>query len=180
MSVVPLYLRMLDDLTPLSLFDQDFGIGMLSDEMVTPRGHLHIRQPHQVYLRPWSRAQTGSSVVSSSKDEFKVNLDVKQFKPEEISVKIMENSVVINGKHEERQDEHGYISREFQRRYVLPADVDPKLVQSTLSSDGVLSVSAPKKQPAIENERSIPIVQTNQPAIKADTKKDGKTEKMEQ
>lgn len=173
MSVVPLYLRMLDDLTPMSLFDQDFGIGMLSDELVTPR--LRFRQPG--YLRPWSRLQTGSSVVSSNKDEFKVNLDVKQFAPEEISVKVVDNSIVIDGKHEERQDEHGFISREFKRRYLLPADVDPKQVQSSLSSDGVLSVSAPKKKAALENERSIPIVQTNQPAVE---NKQQKNEKMEQ
>lgn len=176
MSVVPLYLRMLDDLTPMSLFGQDFGIGMLSDELVSPHA---LRQPRG-YLRPWSRLQTGSSVVSSNKDEFKVNLDVKQFAPEEISVKVVDNAVVIDGKHEERQDEHGFISREFKRRYLLPADVDPKQVQSTLSSDGVLSVSAPKKKPALENERSVPIVHTNQPAIKADVKKDAKNEKMEQ
>ncbi|CAG0897989.1 unnamed protein product [Darwinula stevensoni] len=95
-----------------------------------------------------------------------VNLDVQQFAPEEISVKTVENSVVIEGKHEEKRDEHGFISRHFQRRYLLPDNVRPESIQSSLSSDGVLTVTAPKM--AIEgapNERSVPIVQTNEPAM---------------
>ena len=76
---------------------------------------------------------------------FQVNLDVQQFKPEEIAVKIADNYIVVEGKHEERQDEHGFVQRQFQRRYLIPKDVDPDHIQSSLSSDGVLTVSAPKK-----------------------------------
>ena len=74
-----------------------------------------------------------------------VNLDVQQFKPDQLNVKVVDNTVVIDGKHEERQDEHGFISRQFQRRYVLPDNVDPATVISSLSSDGVLTITAPKK-----------------------------------
>ncbi len=42
-----------------------------------------------------------------------VCLDVQQFKPEEVNVKTVDNFVVIEGKHEEKEDEHGYISRHF-------------------------------------------------------------------
>ena len=74
-----------------------------------------------------------------------MNLDVQQFKPEEMTVKMVDDFVVVEGKHEERQDEHGYISRQFQRRYKLPSDIDPASVVSQLSSDGVLTITAPKK-----------------------------------
>ncbi|CAG0897988.1 unnamed protein product, partial [Darwinula stevensoni] len=73
-----------------------------------------------------------------------VNLDVQQFAPEEISVKTVENFVVIEAKHEEKRDEHGFISRHFQRRYLLPENVRPEDIQSSLSYDGVLTVTAPK------------------------------------
>lgn len=112
-----------------------------------------------------------------------VNLDVQQFKPDQITVKTVDNTVVIEGKHEERQDEHGYISRQFQRRYVLPDNVDPAAVVSALSSDGVLTISAPKKQQSLpQNERMVPIVQTQKPAIKSkkQEKAGGDSEKMEQ
>ncbi|KAJ9586551.1 hypothetical protein L9F63_028407, partial [Diploptera punctata] len=67
-----------------------------------------------------------------------VNLDVHQFKPDELTVKMVDDFVVAESKHEEMQDEHGYISRQFQCRYKLPSDMDPGSVLSQLSSDGVL------------------------------------------
>lgn len=72
-------------------------------------------------------------------------MDVQQFAPNEITVKVTEGTVIVEGKHEEKQDEHGFISRHFVRRYTLPKDVDVNNVVSSLSSDGVLTVSVPKK-----------------------------------
>jgi len=74
-----------------------------------------------------------------------VILDVQQFSPDEITVKTIDNQVIIEAKHEEKQDEHGYISRQFVRRYVLPSSHDLANVTSTLSSDGVLTITAPRK-----------------------------------
>jgi crystallin alpha B len=51
----------------------------------------------------------------------------------------------VEGKHEEKQDEHGYVSRHFVRRYILPSDIEVNNIVSSLSSDGVLTVTAPKK-----------------------------------
>ncbi|XP_053953089.1 heat shock protein 23-like [Anastrepha ludens] len=95
------------------------------------------------------------------KDGFQVSMDVAHFKPSELVVKVVDNTVVVEGKHEEREDEHGYISRHFVRRYTLPKEFDPSKVMSSLSSDGVLTVVAPK--PMLEdksNERVIQIQQT--------------------
>jgi HSP20 family molecular chaperone IbpA len=78
-----------------------------------------------------------------------VNLDVQQFKPEEIAVKTVDSEgsscIVVEGKHEEKQDEHGFVTRHFVRRYMLPADADGEKIQCKLSSDGILDVSVPKK-----------------------------------
>lgn len=83
--------------------------------------------------------------MKNDKEEFRVNLDVQQFKPQELKVKVTEGYLVVEAKHEERSDEHGFISRQFTRRYKLPQDVDPSTVVSALSSDGILSLHAPKK-----------------------------------
>lgn len=72
-------------------------------------------------------------------------MDVQQFKPDEISVKFLDDYVVIDAKHEERQDKHGFISRHFTRRYKVPSDVDVDAIKSKLSSDGILTLEAPKK-----------------------------------
>lgn len=72
-------------------------------------------------------------------------LDVQQFSPNEVTVKTVDRTVVVEGKHSEKADEHGFISRHFVRKYLLPEDIDLEQVASTLSSDGVLTISAPKK-----------------------------------
>lgn len=92
---------------------------------------------------------------------FQVCVDVHQFAPKEISVKTVGSSVVIEGKHEERPDEHGYIQRHFVRRYNLPESHDVDHVQTTLSSDGVLTVKAPLKAQALKaNEKDVAIQHT--------------------
>lgn len=121
------------------------------------------------WMRPSSRFEEPSSRLSGAfnsfgRDAYQVCLDVHQFAPNELTVKTVdEDSVVVEGRHEEKEDKHGYISRHFKRRYVLPPGYDLEHVYSTLSSDGVLTVRAPRIIPAREEEpveRIIPIQQT--------------------
>lgn len=139
---------------PSRLLDQHFGLGLLEEDLFPPqmwRG-LVVRPRRQ----PAQQASGMSEVQNTDKD-FVVNLDVSHFAPEELTIKTTENRVIVVGKHEEKQDEHGFIQREFKRTYVLPNDVDPNTVKSSLSADGVLSIKAPKKVQALPLERVIPI-----------------------
>uniref|UniRef100_A0A7N5JML5 Alpha-crystallin B chain-like n=1 Tax=Ailuropoda melanoleuca TaxID=9646 RepID=A0A7N5JML5_AILME len=97
------------------------------------------------------------------KDKFSVLLDVKHFSPEELNVKVVGDYIEVHAKHEERPDEHGYISREFHRRYMVPKGIDPAALTSALSPEGVLSITAPTKAPQVE--RSIPISRQEKPAV---------------
>ena len=107
-----------------------------------------------------SLKDAGSSVVSD-KEKFQISVDVQHFAPEDISVKVVDGSVIVEGKHEEKRDEHGYISRQFVRRYTLPQGCLPDTVESRLSSDGVLTVTAPTviALPS-SGERIVPIAHT--------------------
>lgn len=61
-----------------------------------------------------------------------VILDVQQFTPNEISVKTTEKFIIVEGKHEEKADEHGFVSRHFVRRYQLPGNfIDTVLLTGT-------------------------------------------------
>ncbi|EEB15480.1 protein lethal, putative [Pediculus humanus corporis] len=170
MSLVPLLYRdWWDDFDrPMKLFDQNFGLGLRRDDLVSSLFNSPMLRSG--YLRPWrelSRQSSGSSTVQSDKDKFQVILDVQQFAPSEIVVKTQNNVVLVEGKHEEKQDEHGFISRHFVRKYVLPSDIEVSNITSSLSSDGVLTISAPKKTtPAVAGERVVPINQTGRPAVK--------------
>nr|AHE77381.1 small heat shock protein [Lissorhoptrus oryzophilus] len=115
-------------------------------------------------LKEITDLEQADSSITVDKDHFQASIDVQQFKPEEISVKLIDNTVTVEGKHEERQDEHGFISRHFVRKYVLPDDCDVKQLRSRLSSDGVLSVTAPKKPEGKQLEyKEIPIIKTGKP-----------------
>uniref|UniRef100_A0A4W4FGG6 SHSP domain-containing protein n=1 Tax=Electrophorus electricus TaxID=8005 RepID=A0A4W4FGG6_ELEEL len=84
----------------------------------------------------------GLSEVYDQHGKWKVSLDVNHFAPSEIAVKMEGGFLEITGKHDERQDAHGYISRCFIRKYKLPVGVDAETIQSFLSGDGILSVEA--------------------------------------
>lgn len=64
------------------------------------------------------------------------------------------------------QDDHGYISREFHRRYRLPSNVDQSGITCTLSPDGLLTLIGPKLTGGSESgrsERSVPVTRDDKP-----------------
>ncbi|CAG9839457.1 unnamed protein product [Diabrotica balteata] len=171
MSMVPLLFRDWWDeedlLRPSRLLDQQFGLGLRRDDLLNSIRDVPRRSAgFPRYIRPWSTSsalqrQDSGSTITHDHDKFQVILDVQQFAPNEITVKTNGNSILVEGKHEEKQDEHGYIMRHFVRRYVLPQTHDAENVVSSLSSDGVLTVSAPKKtEKPVAAERVVPITQT--------------------
>ncbi|XP_033211418.1 protein lethal(2)essential for life-like [Belonocnema kinseyi] len=178
MSLLPvLFSDWWEDLDrPHRLFDQHFGINLRpedlleniapsSDQILIYRPNRSVsRRRYRPYTRP--RQDRGASTVQADKDKFMVTLDVQQFSPDEINVKVADKHVVVEAKHEEKEDEHGWISRQFLRKYLIPSQCDVDKVESHLSSDGVLTITAPRKQQAIEsNERPIQIQFTGQPAV---------------
>uniref|UniRef100_A0A336K7E4 CSON002511 protein n=1 Tax=Culicoides sonorensis TaxID=179676 RepID=A0A336K7E4_CULSO len=143
----------------------DLNITLSSDGLLTLEAHKktshneHVLPIHQTGLvnkagqskkiSPWSRI---------SNEGLKVSLDVQQFKPNEITVRTMDNVVVVEGKHEEREDHQGTIYRNFVRKYNLPADIDVADLKITMSSDGLLTLEAHKKNSHFEHV--IPILET--------------------
>ncbi|KAK9883314.1 hypothetical protein WA026_001494 [Henosepilachna vigintioctopunctata] len=171
MSLLRLLEEPLEFIGPSRLLDQHFGV-CLDDEDIFSAPSILDRKLRRAllgspYLRNWkprrASRETGS-LLSSDKNAFRVNLDVQQFSPEEITVKATgDNQITIEGKHEEKEDEHGYISRHFVRKYTIPKGHDITKVVSKLSSDGVLSITAPKVD-STSSVREIPIVQTGAPS----------------
>ncbi|KAL1509014.1 hypothetical protein ABEB36_003821 [Hypothenemus hampei] len=157
-------------LRPSRILDQHFGLNLDPEDIFQPlnlNNRLLTRTPAG-YLRNWrsnASQQDSGSTIKYDKDKFQANLDVQQFKPEEISVKVTgDNVLTIEGKHEEKKDDHGFISRHFVRRYVLPKNYDVGKIESKLSSDGVLSITAPSVESMEVEHKSIPITQTGEPA----------------
>ncbi|KPP77325.1 heat shock protein beta-1-like [Scleropages formosus] len=155
------------------LFDQAFGMPVLPEELFHwPSTHWpgYLRPPASpseaaatAMASPYARAlsrqlSSGMSEIKQTPELWKVSLDVNHFAPEELVVKTKDGVVEITGKHEERRDEHGCISRCFTRKYTLPPGADAEKVTSTLSPEGLLTVEAPLPKPAITaSEVTIPV-----------------------
>ena len=102
--------------------------------------------------------------VKDDETKFEVTLDVSEYKPEELKVTTVNNTLAIEGKHEnQKSDEHNtasstasgssHVMRQFSRKWTLPSNCNPNEVASNLSSDGILMITAPKK--ALANQ--VPI-----------------------
>uniref|UniRef100_A0A1B0CLE0 SHSP domain-containing protein n=1 Tax=Lutzomyia longipalpis TaxID=7200 RepID=A0A1B0CLE0_LUTLO len=89
-------------------------------------------------------------------DDYQASLDVKNYSSDEISVKTVDNFIVVEGKQDEKEDEFGSISRNFVRRYRIPEEFNINEASSVLNADGILSIRVPLKA-AQSKERVIPI-----------------------
>nr|KAF6342908.1 heat shock protein family B (small) member 2 [Pipistrellus kuhlii] len=128
---------------PSRLGEQRFGEGLLPEEILTPTLY------HGYYVRPRATGageggRAGASELRLSEGKFQVFLDVSHFTPDEVTVRTVDNLLEVSARHPQRLDRHGFVSREFCRTYVLPADVDPWRVRAALSHDGILSLEAPR------------------------------------
>lgn len=151
-----------------------FGMGLLPSDFrsdrIVPRSGIHHLPTG--YRRPWAIARQAAHDISEDmknlhfgKDGFQACVDVHHFEPSEITVKTVDHTVIIEGKHEERDDPHGSVQRHFIRKYELPKDYDMKTLSSSLSSDGVITLTAHQEATDTGAERIIPISHTNIPAL---------------
>ncbi|XP_068457091.1 heat shock protein beta-1 [Clinocottus analis] len=172
--------RIFDQTFGMPALAEDFGTfpsthwpGYLRPSVMTP--DMAAMMPHSpimphapmMYQAPLMAQQaraltrqmsTGMSEIKQTQDSWKVSLDVNHFSPEELVVKTKDGVVEISGKHEDRKDEHGFVSRSFTRKYTLPSSANVEKVASSLSPEGVLTVEAPMIRPAIESsETTIPV-----------------------
>jgi HSP20 family molecular chaperone IbpA len=77
----------------------------------------------------------------------RLRFNVSQYKPEEVTVKTVDNRLLVHAKHEEKTPQRT-VYREYNQEFMLPRGTNPETITSTLSTDGVLTVEAPL--PAIE------------------------------
>ncbi|KAI6205896.1 Hsp-43 [Aphelenchoides besseyi] len=96
--------------------------------------------------------------ITNDRNRFAVEIDAYQFRPEELEVKTLDDTLLIEGRHEDVRDRDNYTKMYFVRKYQLPSDVHPQDVSSSIDSAGRLTVEARKPYAALEGrERVIPI-----------------------
>ncbi|XP_067929635.1 small heat shock protein p36-like isoform X3 [Watersipora subatra] len=86
------------------------------------------------------------SLGPTGNPEFAVRFNVKDFKPEEINVSTKGGRLTISATHEEKSG-NSTSRKESKRTVDIPNDVQIGLMRSTLSKDGILSITAPIRPP---------------------------------
>lgn len=90
-----------------------------------------------------------SNKPNDTDDLFWVTLDIKHYKPEEVTLKVDGHELVVSGKHY-NEISNGYDSTEFQRKYAIPNTIDMNTLTSNITPNGVLCIKATKDRPQEE------------------------------
>merc|ERR1712198_558111 len=89
-------------------------------------------------LCPPSHSNSRATVLLKVKegDEYKLALNMQQYSPEDITIKLNGQELTIEA------NAHG---EQFKQSHVIPDNINLDEMSSSFSSDGVLVVKAPKK-----------------------------------
>jgi len=104
--------------------------------------------------------QNSISRVQYDDDSYKILVNVENYNPEELVIKTVDNTVIVEAKHEEKTPEgRSYSTQSFNQSFTLPRGVNPESVTSALSKEGVLTITAPlpKAVKSSNSERLVPI-----------------------
>jgi len=88
--------------------------------------------------KPPTPASADTSVLLKYKEgsDFKLALNMQQFSPEDISIKLNGNELIIEAASSNEQ---------FHQKHQIPENIDLEDMESSFSQDGVLVIKAPKK-----------------------------------
>ena len=99
------------------------------------------------------------NIVRTGEDSYRISLAVAGFKPEQISITVDQNVLIISGRAEDKQDKGEYLyrgiaGRPFERRFNLADFVE---VKGASVDDGLLQVELKREVPEAMKPRRIEI-----------------------
>ena len=90
---------------------------------------------------------------------YRINLDLRHFSPDEISVKCEKNLLHVSGKHHKESEDGKHQShREYSHCFTVPDNVEAEQLKCQLDPKGFLRIEAPLKGSLEDKQkRNIPI-----------------------
>ncbi|WAQ98688.1 CRYAB-like protein [Mya arenaria] len=115
-------------------------------DRMSPRafGESFYRRPTRLSEAAEEAMTNQVSKVRYDGKAFEVTLDVKNFSPSELEVRLSGGRLTVHGKHEQRADEHGY-------------EVDAESFESSVSEEGLLTIRANVKTSEQPVEKKIEV-----------------------
>ncbi|KYN34575.1 Protein lethal(2)essential for life [Trachymyrmex septentrionalis] len=155
---------------PIDLFTGTLGRNLARSRLFSrfrdrySSSNFHGREVLDFYpYTSWRNLNRNKHVISTTSIDsggFKITVNVQQYNPEEITVKVVDNWVIIKGMHE-KQNKSNVGSQQFVIRYLLPGNSDIDHITSSTSSDGILTIMVPLKN----YQKVIQIEQSRQSAV---------------
>jgi len=119
-------------------------------------------------------SEKDSNLISlvDGEGKMEISLNTSGYKPEELKVQVADDSVKIEGKHEEKSQAGSVmVSKQFSKTYSLPQGAKKEEIVSNLSQDGVMVITVPKEEKIKEIKDEQPIkVEHNKSSEKKSTK----------
>jgi len=85
--------------------------------------------------------------ITEKDGKFNAVMDVKDFNPKDLSVRVVDDRVVVEGKFEQKSEDGSSVAaKEFYKEFNMPPSADIDQVATALSKDGILTVKAPKRE----------------------------------
>jgi len=85
--------------------------------------------------------------ITEKDGKFQAVMDVKDFNPADLQVRVVDDRVVVEGKYEKKsEDGSSMSSKSFLKEFTMPGTADIDSISTALSRDGVLTVKAPKRE----------------------------------
>ena len=103
------------------------------------------------------------NIVRTGEDTYRISLAVAGFKPEQVNVTFHQNTLIINGQANQKQDHVEYVhrgiaARPFERRFSLADFVE---VKHASFEDGLLQIELERKVPESMKPRKIDVTVGN-------------------
>jgi len=123
---------------------------------LVPHNHFEVAAPMTpatvVQLQPLAPI-----IHENGETKLKLEFNVKEFKPNEVKVKILGNNTLqVRAEHEEKAENGEVSKRLYVRQYQVPKGVEIEHLKPTLTKDGVLTIEAPAPK-MTPSERLVPI-----------------------
>jgi hypothetical protein len=155
------------------------GIARLFSRTILPISHQWTRSPTKA-TKLLHRVRAFSQ-TPPDETAFQVSLDVRHFTAKELEVKTFENTIIIEGNHEEHREDDSFVERHFVRKYTLPKECENSEITAELTPDGMLTLKIPAPQTAIEEDKyqTVPIQRIIEPGVEDASKSEGTEEEGE-
>lgn len=85
--------------------------------------------------------------ITEKDGKFNCVMDVKDFNPKDLNVRVVDDRVVVEGKYEAKSEDGSSMAcKQFYKEFNMPPSADIDQVATALSKDGILTVKAPKRE----------------------------------